>query len=322
MLPLHALVTAVLIPGGLQLVEPPSAPPAGDSWDETDEVPAEGPSDEAPVADGEVPAGPTPQGEPVAAPVAPAAVAAAPAAPPPTRESIIMPKSGLGLIITSGVLGGVAWGVMGLRIGRIKKLCVADDIDVDTVSEDTLGDVTESLSDCFVSGRGGNLGLWFLQAIPNSVNWGMAPAAGRQRAKFDAVRFVKSGEADRKPVVFIATGASLLAAGAIGRVVVAATRIRSINPNEGIAVNCIRETETDVSEFFDCYGNTNALLYFGHQLTSGAIAGGAGLLTYGLVYKKERRRLEKMLEPKPALEVTVAPEVSFNYTGVNATLRF
>ncbi len=199
-----------------------------------------------------------------------------------------------------------------------------DDIDATTVDDDTIGDVTDDATDCFLSGRGGNAGLWVLQAVPNAVNWGIAPAAATIRAKYDAARFVKHGEADRKPNVFIGTGAALLGAGAIGRIVVMVIRIQSLEPEKGIALNCLDGAETEVSDFFSCYANKNAQLYAAHQITSAGVAGGAGLLAYGIVYKRERRNLEKKydLEKQAQLEFRVEPQLSFNHTGVAATLRF
>ncbi len=247
-----------------------------------------------------------------------------PTGPADPGELKIPDDKGLGLMITSGALGAAAWGVMAWRIARIRRLCQADDIDATTVDDDTIGDVTDDATDCFLSGRGGNAGLWVLQAVPNAVNWGIAPAAATIRAKYDAARFVKHGEADRKPNVFIGTGAALLGAGAIGRIVVMVIRIQSLEPEKGIALNCLDGAETEVSDFFSCYANKNAQLYAAHQITSAGVAGGAGLLAYGIVYKRERRNLEKKydIEKQAQLEFRVEPQLSFNHTGVAATLRF
>ncbi|MEM6296818.1 MAG: hypothetical protein AAGA54_36465 [Myxococcota bacterium] len=239
------------------------------------------------------------------------------------KEIEIPKKQGIGLMATAGGLGAIGIGVMSWRMARIKRLCVADDVDVTTVSEDTIGDVTGAAADCFVSGVLGNAGLWTLQALPNATNWGIAPAAGIVRAKYDAARSVKNGDVQRKPGVFIGTGAALLGAGAIGRIIVAVTRLRSLNPTQGIAAGCLDGLETQVDEFFDCYANRNVLLYGMHQLSSSAIAAGGGLLAYGVVYKRERANLEKLQGDTAAkLELHVTPQLSLDYTGVTAQLRF
>ncbi len=249
----------------------------------------------------------------------------APLTPPKTIEDIVVPeKKGTGMMIAAGAVGAVGWGVMALRIVRIKQLCTADEIDAMSVSEDDLQSVTDSATDCFLFARGVNAGLWVLQAMPNAVNWGLAPAAATLRARHDAARSAKTGEIQRKPGVFIGTGAALLSAGAIGRIAVAVIRIRAINPVKGIAANCLDGAQTQADEFFDCYANRNALLYGMHQLTSSAVAGGAGLLAYGIVYKEERRKYERNygVEKTAKLEFTLQPQLSLDYSGVSANLRF
>ena len=101
-------------------------------------------------------------------------------------------------------------------------------------------------------------------------------------------------------------------------------RIRSLNPVNGIAANCLDGADTEVDKFFDCYANRNALLYGMHQLSSSAIAGGAGLLAYGVVYKKERRNYARNygVEETAKLEFTIQPQLSLDYSGVSANLRF
>ncbi len=308
--------TAPAVAASLQLGQPEADP----SWGEADD--AEPAAPEVP----DVPTAPAEEPAPdVAEPAAPleATYPVQPSEPVTPQEIEIPKKQGIGLMATAGGLGAIGLGVMGWRMARIKRLCVADDVDVTTVSEDTLSDVTEAVADCFVSGRLGNAALWSLQALPNAANWGLAPAAGMLRAKYDAARSVKNGDVQRKPGVFIGTGAALLGAGAIGRLVVAVVRIRSIDPNKGIALNCLDGLETQVDDFFSCYADRNVLLYGMHQLTSSAVAAGGGLLAYGVVYKRERAALEKRQGDTAAkLEFHVTPQLSLDYTGVTAQLRF
>lgn len=302
-------------------------PEADPSWGED-----EG-STEAPVenATGEETADPDLSGTAAAEEVAPAGpvqpaapLAVVPAVPKTIDDLVVPDDKGVGMMAAAGAMGVIGWGVMAWRIARINRLCTADSVDVTSVSEDDLSDVTGAAADCFLSARGGNAGLWVLQAVPNAVNWGLAPAAASFRAKYDAARSVKTGEVQRKPGVYIGTGAALLSAGAIGRVVVAVIRIRSLNPVNGIAANCLDGTDTQVDDFFDCYADRNALLYGMHQVTSSAVAGGAGLLAYGVVYKRERRNYERNygVEKAAKLEFTIAPQLSLDYSGVSANLRF
>ncbi len=304
------------------------AEPAPDpSWGE--DAPAEdAPADEA-VPDETAPDEPaleatTAEPEPTQ-PAAPLAATDPVTAPPQTIADIKIPdQKGIGLMATSGALAGVGIGIMAWRISRIRRLCTADSVDVMSVSQDDLSNVTESAADCFVSGRGANAGLWFLQALPNAVNWGIAPGAGTVRAKYDAARSVKNGDLQRRPGIFIGTGAGLLGAGAIGRIIVMVIRIRSLNPVNGVAANCIEDGNTDTKDFFDCYADRNAMLYGMHQLTSSAIAAGGGLLAYGVVYKRTRKQLENVYGAKETtkLEFSVQPQLSLDYTGVSAALRF
>lgn len=322
---LPALMTAALMtaaPVSPSLLAQPEADP---SWgeDSTDDAAEDTPAEPESAEDPGDPAA-TDEVQP-AAPVQPAAAIPTEPIAPKTIDDIVIPdKKGVGMMAAAGAVGAVGWGVMAWRIARIKRLCTADSVDVMSVSEDDLSSVTESAADCFVSARGGNAGLWVLQALPNAVNWGLAPGAASVRAKYDAVRSVKNGDVQRKPGVFIGTGAGLLTAGGVGRIIVAVIRIRSINPVNGIAANCLDGADTQTDEFFDCYADRNALLYGMHQLTSSAIAGGAGLLAYGVVYKRERRNYERNYGAEKAakLEFTVAPQLSLDYSGVSANLRF
>lgn len=311
------LVTALSVPPpSTALAQPQADPSWGEDASADDEAPAE---ETAPVE--------TTADDDAVAPVQPAAPLEATVpveAKPKTLDDIQIPeKKGIGLMVAAGGLGAIGWGVMGWRIARVRSRCTADAVDVMSVSEDDADMLVNSARDCF-SAVGGNIGLWFLQSLPNGANWGIAPGGAAVRAKYDAARSVKTGEVDRKPGVFIGTGAALLSLGVVGRITVMVFQIQALNPAKSVIGRCIESEGTEVDEFFDCYSSNVSTRYAMHQLTSSAIAGGAGLLAYGVVYKRERRTYQKNFgaEPVARLEFSVQPQLSLGYTGIAANLRF
>ncbi|MCA9710814.1 MAG: hypothetical protein KDK70_33540, partial [Myxococcales bacterium] len=260
---------------------------------------------------------------------APAEAAPAPeaesAAPPPTEAPppAVPESTGLGLMITAGALGAVGWGVMGWRMSIVKNGC-QNDTDLETLEVSDAEELVGSGVGC-INARVKSTAAWLLQAGPNSANWVIAPLAGSFRGKYDAARFALEGGRDRKPNVFIGVGAGLLAAGAIGRFAVLYIRARSIfSLADSYVASCIADDmSTTPEQFFDCYARKNMLHFFGQQITSAGIGAGAGLLAYGVAYKKNR---DKYLEGKGGeqarLEFSVAPSLSLHHTGVTASLRF
>jgi len=238
-------------------------------------------------------------------------------------EITIPSYQGTGMLIAAGLLGGLAAGVMGARIARIQRSCTAEGLEGMTVTEENIDTFVGSSAECFIAGRGVNAALWGVQAAPNAASWGFAPAGAMRRAKYDAARSVKTGEVDRSPGAWIGAGAALLSVGAVGRVIVATVRIRGLNPVNGVAAGCVTG-EVPTGDFFDCYADRNSLLYGMHQLTSSAIGAGAGMLTYGLVYKSERKTIQKVYgrEETATLEFSVQPQLALSYTGASAVLRF
>ncbi|MCA9657821.1 MAG: hypothetical protein KC486_05715 [Myxococcales bacterium] len=243
---------------------------------------------------------------------------------PPT-EITIPSKKGTGALITAGVLGGFAISMMGLRVARIKRFCTTGDIDPNTeITEDDLDQIANDAANCFIAGRGANAALWVFQAAPNAAAYGLAPAGALRRAKHDAAVSVATGDDSRNPGSFIGAGAALLGVGVTGRIIVAVLRIRSLNPLQGVAASCVVDGSTLASDFFDCYGDRNAILYGAHQLTASSIAAGAGLLTYGVAYKRERETIRTVygLDKQTSFEFSVQPQLALTYTGAAATLRF
>lgn len=238
-------------------------------------------------------------------------------------EITIPPYQGTGMLIAAGLLGGLAAGVMGARVARIQRSCTAEGLEGMSVTEENLETFISSSAECFIAGRGANAALWVFQAAPNAATYGLAPAGAMRRAKYDAALSVKTGEVDRSPGAWIGAGAALLSVGAVGRVIVATVRIRGLNPLNGVAAGCV-DGEVASGDFFDCYADRNSLLYGMHQLTSSAIGAGAGMLTYGLVYKSERQTIQKVYgrESTTAFEFSVQPQLALSYTGASAVLRF
>lgn len=238
-------------------------------------------------------------------------------------EITIPPYQGTGMLIAAGLLGGLAAGVMGARVARIQRSCTAEGLEGMNVTEENLDMFISSSAECFIAGRGANAALWVFQAAPNAATYGLAPAGAMRRAKYDAALSVKTGEVDRSPGAWIGAGAALLSIGAVGRVIVATVRIRGLNPLNGVAAGCVNG-EVASSEFFDCYADRNSLLYGMHQLTSSAIGAGAGMLTYGLVYKSERKTIQEVYGrgSTTAFEFSVQPQLALSYTGASAVLRF
>lgn len=230
-------------------------------------------------------------------------------------------QNGLGLMIASGAVGAVAWGTMGWRMAIVRNGC-RNDTDLTTVSEEDVAELVGSGVGC-ANARVLSTLAWVLQSLPNSVNWGLAPAAGMLRGEYDAARFVLEGAPDRQHKVFIGVGAGLLGAGAIGRIALVFIRARSLfNPTKSYIVTCIEGDMTTPEEFFDCYARKNMLHFFGHQLTSASVGLGAGLLAYGVSYGKNRKKYEKGQGGQARLELEIAPQLSLHHTGVSATLRF
>lgn len=231
-------------------------------------------------------------------------------------------KNGLGLLIASGAVAAVSWGTMGWRMAIVRNGC-RDDTELETVTEEDIEELVGSGVGCADARVRSGL-AWGLQSIPNATVWGLAPAGGALRGKYDAARFVLEGGPERNDKLFIGLGASLLGAGAIGRIVVAFIRIRSlIRVDQSYVASCIEGDTTTPEQFFDCYARKNMLHFFGHQFTSASVGAGAGLLAYGIAYNKTRDKYQKGQSASQArLQLSIVPQLSVHHTGVAATLRF
>lgn len=296
-----------------------TAPEAAEDVAPVEPVP---PPEPLPSAEPLPPAEPLPSAESVppadqVQPAEPVPAVATVAAVPKNVEDLVLPKrKGTLVMAAAGAVGVVGLGLMAWRIASVKIGCSAEPLNLMVESEDDAAAISKARSDC---DDGHSDIVWAGHALANSTNFALAPVAGVIRAKYDAARSVKTGEVQRKPAVYIASGAALLSVGIVGRAAVIVSRAFEREQN------CPgSEGGERIDEYYNCVGNRTALVFGMHHLSSSAIAGGAGLLAYGVVYKKERRRLEREygVEKTAALEFTVQPTLSFDYTGVSANLRF
>jgi hypothetical protein len=270
----------------------PAAEPAGDDngWGEEDTV---------------APADPT--APPVTQPVAPVGPAPDPTQPIPSGfnadGSIIKrpapepdPRKGIGLLVGAGVAGAVAWGVAGARIGLVSKSCV-----------DT-SDVGGSILDC-VRKVPTYLGLTILVWLANDSTYALGPAAGLVRGRYEAGEYMYSGKYDRKPGVWAGTGGAIMGVGIISKVALWA-----------LSFNVLKCDPNDPAAFGDCVRKRWTGMLVAHQFASGMIAGGAGAMTFGIVYGKERRSREKLFfRPE---QVRLVPELSNEMAGMALVGRF
>jgi hypothetical protein len=259
-----------------------------------------------------------------------------PSPPPPAAASpqdvryemspVPIPKyRGDGMLISAGILGAIGWGVMGWRMGLIKNGCRPDELDNNPdVTVEEAADTFDTALGCAGAEVVSTL-AYILQETSGAVNWGLAPAGGAKRGKWDAAKFVQEGKPARKDKVWIGVGAGLLAAGLIGRLTVAAVRWDGIiNPERGAVGRCITASDALVREVFDCYARRRQLHFFGQQFTSSVVAAGGGVLAYGIANRKWKKRYYKdYKEEKPEkVSFQFAPQVGLDYTGMHAALRF
>lgn len=237
----------------------------------------------------------------------------APAKPP---AEIVKPgySKATGLIIGASITGGLAW-VIGLSRMAFVKQCenaINGATDDETASPET---GFAAASKCFFGAGVGNAALGVIQVPMNWATWGMAIGAGVMRGRYEGTEHAWSGHEPRKANAFIGGGAAVLAVGVIGRIMTASFALRPYKEyGEGCGTgNC------DTEKLF----RSIRLRMFGVQMSSAMIAAGAGLLAFGVVYRKnfdsETRRLQDV-RVSPVLSTDPASGTS--YTGFSLTGRF
>lgn len=276
--------------------------PSAELPDPTLTEPAEPPEPAAANDSAVTPAQPDPQ--------PPAPAASAPLSEMLTAQDVPIPrKTGIGLMATSGALAVLGFGLMGLRMSIIKNKCTISLSD-DEVTVEEIRELIGAGIGCEAA-RGTAVAVFLVEGTANMGNWAVASAAGALRGKYDAARDIADGR-QRKDIAWIAAGAGVLAAGAIGRVAVAVDQIQ-----RPPVTRC--EDEQSVDEFFDCFRRRSYIHYGGQQLTSSAMAVGAGMLAYGLSYRISRRKLASKYE---GISFRVVPELGLKYNGATAVLNF
>ena len=241
------------------------------------------------------------------------------------RPVPIPPRKGTGLLISAGILGALGWGMMGYRIGIMKSSCRPPELDdnPDLTVDDFTGTVDATLG-CASAEVLAFLG-WSLQATAGAVNYGLAPAGGARRGKYEAAMFVEHGRPARKHKVWIGVGAGLLAAGLIGRLTVAAVRWDGmLNYERSTLGRCIPNGNARVDDVFNCYATRRQLHFFGQQFTSSMISAGGGMLAFGLANRKWKKRYHREYkEDRPEkVKLGLSPQVGLTYTGIQAELKF
>jgi hypothetical protein len=268
---------------------PEEGAPAGDDngWGDEDTV-APAPADPTapPVTQPVAPVGPAPQ------PVQPATPGVNPDGsiikkPAPEPD----PRKGIGLLVGAGVAGAVAWGVAGARIGLVSKSCV-----------DT-SDVGNSILDC-VRKVPTYLGLTILVWLANDSTYALGPAAGLVRGRYEASEYMYSGKYDRKAGVWAGAGGAIMGVGIVSKIALWA-----------MSFNVLKCDANDPAGFGDCVRKRWTGMLVAHQFSSGMIAGGAGAMTFGIVYGKERRSRERLFfRPE---QVRIMPELNNEMLGLS-----
>jgi hypothetical protein len=274
-------------------VAPAAAEPAEGEQPGWDQV--EGPDNAAEqVVDGTEPPAPTTE-----VPIGTAAPAPEPVKPEYSK--------GTGLIIGASVTGGLAWAIGLTRMAFVKQ---CEDALTDASGDPTGESGFGAASKCLFRAGAGNVALGIVQVPMNWATWGMAIGAGVMRGRYEGADHAWTGHEPRKANAFIGAGAGMLAVGVIGRVLTMALATR---PYTRFA------EDGDADQMF----TSIRLRLFGIQMSSALIAAGAGLLAFGVVYKKnhesESIRL-KQVRVSPVLSTD--PYTGASYTGFSLTGRF
>lgn len=213
------------------------------------------------------------------------------------------PPTGLGLMIGAGVTGGLGWVVALARLSALNKCKSA----IGTAVLDNGQSGASAFGQCFTSG----VSMYLLTPVGylvNDVTYGLAPAAGVFRGRYDGTNAAWDGKPNRPAPVLIGVGAGLLAGGIVGRVATFVAFWRQLNPDR-------------------LFSNYPLGAHFVlTQVAAASIQAGGGLLGYGLAYKKARSSEESRRKAaglaKKGVDLELAPQLGWSYNGLALTGRF
>lgn len=271
-----------------------SAPAPDPSWDEPDQ-PA--PAEPAP-AEG-TPGDPSDALAPAPAPVP--TTAPPPVVPVPMNGPIIKPvhHKGIGLMVAAGATGGLGWVIALAKLSALNSCKSA----IGTAVTMNGAGGFDAVRQCFRS-SGAILGLTIPGYLVNDVTYGLAPAAGVYRGRYDGANAAWDGKPNRPAPVLIGVGAGLLAGGIVGRITTFVVFWRQLNPGR----------------LFDKYPLGAHFVLT--QLSAASIQAGGGLLGYGMAYKKSKTLEDGRRKAAGLANVKLAPQVGWAYTGLGLTGEF
>lgn len=238
--------------------------------------------------------------------VAPAPVTA-PVLPPPGPAPIIIKpvaSTGMGLMIAAGVTGGLGWVIALSKLAALNrcKSAIGTAVTGGSGGFDALRQCTNS--------TGSMLALTVPGWIVNDVTYGLAPAAGVYRGRYDGTNAAWEGKPQRPVPVFIGLGAGLLAGGIVGRVATFVAFWRQLSIRRALDGNIP----------FDKYPLGAHFVL--QQVAAASIQAGGGLLGYGLAYKKAKTTEDSRRKAAGLANVKLAPQLGWAYTGLALTGEF
>lgn len=249
--------------------------------------------------------------------VPPPEVTPATAPPPSSVPTVALPPGGnakpkytkgTGLIIGASITGGLGWIAALTRLAFVKQC--------ENAIEDA-GDLQSGAAagwTCFARAGVGNVALAIPQYTLNAATWGLAAGAGAVRGRYDGVEDAWSGKPSRKTNAFIGAGAGLLALGIVGRITAAAT-VRL--PFRHVLV----EDPADIDA--KAFARDYRARLIGVQLSSAVIGLGAGLLAYGVAYKKHHSEQSKVIQQvRVTPDFNLDPRSGMGYGGLALSGRF
>jgi hypothetical protein len=265
------------------------------------------PAEETPTAATPTSDVPPPTVTPATAPP-PASPLPTVAVPPPGANAKPNYRKGTGLIIGASITGGLGW------IAALTRLAFVKQCENALREADTLETGVGAGTTCIFRAGVGNVALIIPQYTLNAATWGLAAGAGAVRGRYDGVEDAWSGKPSKKTGGFIGAGAAILAVGVVGRITAAA-----------LVGEPVKHLQPDASGHIDAAGFASAYRarLVGVQLSSAMIGLGAGLLAYGVSYRKHHREQNKVIK-----QVRIVPDLNFDptngmgYGGVALSGRF